>query len=93
MDITKKIDDILSESAVRWFTAGGTNVGYRRIDKKNQVEVLWKSGKKTVKVQFRNMDSREYIGHVMVPTQGMKAKEFLKYVDKEMKNIWKAKKK
>lgn len=87
MDINNKIDIYLNEA--KWFTDMG--VSNRLIDKKTQVEVIWKPGKKEVKVQFSKYSDKgpnEYIGHAMVPTQGMKSKEFLKYVDKEMKTIW-----
>lgn len=91
MDITNKIDMLLSEEK-KWFSSMGNNI-YRDMDKKTQVEVMWRPGQKEVKVQFRDSDSREYIGHTMVSTKGMKSKEFLKHVDKDMKNIWSTKKK
>lgn len=90
MDITKKIDSLIGESN-KWFF--DSQAIYRKYDKKTQVEVIWKAGEKFAKVQFRDIDSREYIGHVMVPTEGMKSKEFLKHVDNGMKDIWKRKKK
>jgi len=93
MDLTDKIDRYLGEEK-QWFNDMG--ISNKLIDKNTQVQVFWKPGKKEVKVQFSKINDKnpsEYIGHVMVPTQGMKSKEFLKYVDKEMRSIWKMKKK
>ncbi len=103
MDLVKKIDSLIGEASwddswetpmknlgKNWWSDDG--VSSRVVDRNTQVEVIWKPGQKHVKVQFRNMKNREYIGHAMVPTSGMKSKEFLKHVDKDMKNIWKSKK-
>lgn len=85
MDITEKIDGLLNES-IGWKNDMG--ISNKLMDKKTQVEVIWKPGQKEVKVQFRNIKTREYIGHAMVATKGMKSKDFLKYVDSDMKKIW-----
>ena len=95
MSVIDKIDKILGEADnplknVKWFVDQG--IANRLMDKKTQVEVIWKAGAKQVKVQFRDMKTSEYIGHTFVPTKGMKSKEFLKHVDSDMKNIWKSKK-
>jgi len=84
MDITEKIDGVINET--KWYNDMG--ISNRMMDKKTQVEVLWKPGNKEVKIQFRDLNSREYIGHAMVPTKGMKSKDFLKYIDSDMKKIW-----
>ncbi len=91
MDITTKIDKLLGEEGQgKWHVDMG--VAHTLMDKKTQVEIIWKPGQKEVKVQFRKLDGGEYIGHTMVQTKGMKSKDFMKWVNKDMKNIWKAKK-
>jgi len=88
MTVIDKIDKILDESS-KWYTDMG--ITSRLMDKKTQVEVMWKPGQKQVKVQFSDTNSKEYIGHTMVSTKGMKSADFLKWVDKDIKNIWKKK--
>lgn len=86
MKIDERINNLLSEMDDKWYNDSG--ISNKLMDKKTQVEVIWKPGQKEVKVQFRDVKTREYIGHTMVLTKGMKTKDFLKYVDSDMKKIW-----
>ncbi len=74
----------------RWQVESG--ITSKLMDKNLQVQVMWKPGQKEVKVQFQKLSGGknppEFMGHVMVPTKGMKSKDFLKWVDKDWKDIW-----
>lgn len=82
------IDKYLGENNSKWFS--DMNTLYKPMDKKTQVEIIWKPGQSEIKVQFRDIKTRQYIGHTMVKSQGMTSKEFKKHVDQDMKKIWKS---
>jgi hypothetical protein len=82
-----KFKQYLNET--KWQTESG--ITSRLMDKSLQVQVVWKPGQKEVKVQFQKLSGKnppEFMGHVMVPTKGMKSKDFLKHVEKGWKDMW-----